>query len=245
MNTIFVEDLGEIEYGEAWDFQESLMRKGLDIKSERFRHPDKVPQSEIQNYLLLCDHPHVYTLGKSGVIEHLLINNQRMKELDVSFYKTNRGGDITYHGPGQLVAYPILDLEQFFTDLGRYMRSLEEVIIQMLGEYGIESGRLPGSTGVWLDPEATGKQRKICAMGVRSSRWMTIHGLALNINTNLEYFDYIVPCGISDKGVTSMEKEIGRTLNEEEVKKVFLEKFAEVFEAELKEKANTFMKKAI
>ncbi|HET8574340.1 MAG TPA: lipoyl(octanoyl) transferase LipB [Edaphocola sp.] len=231
MKNILLRDLGTIEYGKAWELQESLMKKGLDIKAELFHHPEKKPEAEIQNYLLLCRHPHVYTLGKSGVIEHLLINDQRMKDLDVSFYKTNRGGDITYHGPGQLVAYPILDLEQFFTDLGRYMRSLEESIILMLQEYGIEAGRLPGSTGVWLDAGIPGKARKICAMGVRSSRWITIHGLALNINTDLKYFDYIVPCGISDKGVTSMHKELGIPVDEKEVERIFLEKFARVFEA--------------
>lgn len=233
MKNILSEDLGVIEYGEAWNLQETLMKRGLDIKSELFHHPEKKGEKEILNYLLLCRHPHVYTLGKSGVIEHLLINDQRMKDLNVSFYKTNRGGDITYHGPGQLVAYPVLDLEQFFTDLGQYMRFLEEVIIRLLKEYGIESGRLPGSTGVWLDAGIPGKARKICAMGVRSSRWITIHGLALNMNTNLQFFDYIVPCGISDKGVTSMEKELGKKVKEQEVEKIFLEKFSEVFEARI------------
>lgn len=231
MKDILLEDLGIIEYGEAWNLQEALMKRGLDIKSALFHHPEKQPNNAIRHYLLLCRHPHVYTLGKSGVIEHLLINDQRMKDLDVSFYKTNRGGDITYHGPGQLIAYPVLDLEQFFTDLGRYMRTLEEAIILLLKEYGIEAGRLPGSTGVWLDPDIPGKARKICAMGVRSSRWMTIHGLALNINTDLKYFDYIVPCGIADKGVTSMEKELGKKLDEKEVQKIFINKFASVFEA--------------
>jgi len=233
MNNVFVEDLGVIEYGKAWDLQEFLMKKGLDIKADLFRHPEKTAGADIRHYLLLCRHPHVYTLGKSGMIEHLLINDQRMKDLQVSFYKTNRGGDITYHGPGQLVAYPILDLEQFFADLGRYMRSLEESVIRLLGEYGIEAGRLPGSTGVWIDPDVPGKARKICAMGVRSSRWITLHGLALNINTDLKYFDYIVPCGIADKGVTSMQQELGRTLDETQVQALFLEKFAEVFEAHL------------
>lgn len=233
MNDILLEDLGIIEYGEAWNLQEFLMKKGLDVKGELYLHPEKKGHYKIPHYLLLCRHPHVYTLGKSGVIEHLLINDQRMKDLEVSFYKTNRGGDITYHGPGQLVAYPILDLEQFFTDLGWYMRSLEEVIIRLLKEYGIEAGRLPGSTGVWLDPAVPGKARKICAMGVRSSRWLTIHGLALNMNTDLKYFDYIVPCGISDKGVTGMDKELGHKIDEEEVQKVFLKKFAEVFDANI------------
>ncbi len=232
MNEVITEDLGLIEYGAAWDLQETYMKKGLDVKSARFHHTDNLPDQSINHYLFLCQHPNVYTLGKSGVLENLLINDQRMKALDVSFYKTNRGGDITYHGPGQMVAYPVLDLEQFYTDLGRYMRSLEEAIILTVKEYGIEAGRLPGSTGVWLEPD-TAHARKICAMGVRSSRWITMHGLALNINTDLQFFNYIVPCGIVDKGVTSMEKELGRKVDEEEVKSIFLKKFAEVFEVNL------------
>lgn len=233
MNDILVEDLGVIEYGVAWDLQEALMKKGLDIKAQYFNQNDTDFKNLIKHYLLLCNHPHVYTLGKSGTIDHLLIHEEKMKELEVSFYKTNRGGDITYHGPGQLVAYPILDLEQFFTDLGKYMRFLEEVIIRLLKEYQIEAGRLPGSTGVWLDSDIPGKARKICAMGVRSSRWITIHGLALNINADLQYFNYIVPCGIVDKDVTSIAKELGREIDEKEVKEIFLSKFAEVFEAHL------------
>jgi len=234
MNIIEVKDLGTIEYGAAWELQEARMKEGLDIKAARFRQEEPLADaSPIPHYLFLCEHPHVYTLGKSGALENLLINDQRMKALDVSFYKTNRGGDITYHGPGQMVAYPVLDLEQFFTDLGRYMRTLEEAVILTLREFGIESGRLPGATGVWLDPD-TSAARKICAMGVRSSRWITIHGLALNINTDLQYFNYIVPCGIADKGVTSMEKELGRRVDEARVKELFLENFALVFEAELR-----------
>jgi lipoyl(octanoyl) transferase len=212
--------------------QEEYMKKGLEVKSARFHNPDAASLEAIPHHLFLCQHPHVYTLGKSGVLENLLINDQRMKDLDVSFYKTNRGGDITYHGPGQMVAYPVLDLEQFYTDLGRYMRSLEEAIILTLQEFGIGAGRLPGSTGVWLDAD-TPQARKICAMGVRSSRWMTMHGLALNVNSDLQFFNYIVPCGIVDKGVTSMEKELGHKVDEEEVKHIFLGKFAEVFEASL------------
>jgi len=231
-NTVTVEDLGIVEYGEAWDKQEALMKTGLDKKAEKFKNPETT-QAQIAHYLLLCQHPHVYTLGKSGAMEHLLINDQRMKDLSVTFYKTNRGGDITYHGPGQLVAYPILDLEQFFTDLGKYMRSLEESIILTLKEFGIEAGRLSGSTGVWLDSDIPEKARKICAMGVKCSRWITIHGLALNMNADLNYFNYIVPCGISDKKVTSMENELGYKVNEEKVKSIFLTKFSEVFEAEM------------
>ena len=231
MNEVIVKDWGIIEYGTAWEQQEEYLKKGLEVKSARFHDPVAAVEP-IAHHLFLCQHPNVYTLGKSGVQENLLINDQRMKDLDVTFYKTNRGGDITYHGPGQMVAYPVLDLEQFYTDLGRYMRSLEETIILTLGEFGIVAGRLPGATGVWLDPE-TEHARKICAMGVKSSRWMTIHGLALNVNTDLQYFNYIVPCGIVDKGVTSMAKELGRQIDEEEVKRIFLSKFAEVFEVAL------------
>lgn len=231
MTEVAFVDLGNIEYGAAWDLQESYMKKGLDIKSARF-HNEPLGEEAIKHYLFVCQHPHVYTLGKSGFMENLLINDERMKDLNVTFYKTNRGGDITYHGPGQMVAYPVLDLEQYFTDLGRYMRSLEEAIILTLKEYGIESGRLKGSTGVWLDAD-NANARKICAMGVKSSRWITIHGLALNINTNLQFFNYIVPCGIVDKGVTSMAKELGKEIDEEEVKKIFIEKFAEVFDSEM------------
>lgn len=230
-NIINLQDIGLIEYGKAWEQQERLMKQGLDIKAKRFANPEEISET-IPHYLLLCQHPHVYTLGKSGAMEHLLVNNQRMKELNVTFYKTNRGGDITYHGPGQLVAYPILDLEQFYTDLGRYMRSLEEAVILTIREFGIESGRLKGSTGVWLDPDSPEKARKICAMGVKCSRWMTIHGLALNMNTQMDYFNYIVPCGISDKKVTSIEMELGQKVDEELVKKIFIEKFAEVFQIE-------------
>lgn len=224
-------DLENIEYGAAWELQESYMKKGLDIKSAKFQN-EPAGNAPIANYLFLCQHPHVYTLGKSGFMENLLINDERMKDLSVTFYKTNRGGDITYHGPGQMVAYPVLDLEQYYTDLGKYMRSLEEAIILTLKEYGIESGRLKGSTGVWLDADNE-KARKICAMGVRSSRWITMHGLALNVNSDLQFFNYIVPCGIVDKGVTSMEKELGMKVDEEEVKRIFVEKFAEVFESNI------------
>ncbi|WP_118949876.1 lipoyl(octanoyl) transferase LipB [Taibaiella helva] len=232
MKTVILKDLGTIEYGEAWALQEQYLKAGLDIKSARFHGETAALEQAIAHYLFLCQHPHVYTLGKSGIPENLLINDQRMKDLEVTFYKTNRGGDITYHGPGQMVAYPVLDLEQFFTDLGRYMRTLEEAVILTLQEYGIVAGRLPGSTGVWLDAD-TPQARKICAMGVKSSRWITIHGLALNVNTNLDYFNYIVPCGIVDKGVTSMKQELGRKVDEEGVKQVFARQFAHVFEAAL------------
>ena len=234
MNTVHIKDLGTISYQEAWDLQEALMKEGLDVKSKRFSkdfNPDD--DKQIAHHLLFCQHPHVYTLGKSGFMENLLVNNTQLQELGATFFKTNRGGDITYHGPGQMVVYPVLDLEQFFTDLGRYMRSLEEAVIQTIAEFGITGGRLEGATGVWLDAADSGKARKICAMGVKCSRWLTIHGIALNVNTDLSYFGHIVPCGISDKGVTSMQQELGQAVDEEAVKKVFREKFANVFNVHL------------
>jgi len=231
MTRVHYKDLGRIGYQEAWDLQEALMQEGLAIKAARISEPGSaIAQQEIQQQLLVVEHPHVYTLGKSGAIENLLINNQLMQELGVSLYKTNRGGDITYHGPGQLVAYPVLDLEAFKTDLGWYMRSLEEVIIQTIAIYGIKGERLPGSTGVWLDTNDLSKARKICALGVKCSRWITIHGLALNVNTDLSFFGHIVPCGITDKGVTSIAKELGRPVDENEVKQEFLKQFAIIFD---------------
>ncbi len=231
MQKILWQDLSWIEYSNAWDFQEKLMKKGLDIKAIRYQNKENEISSDNlpQHYFLFCTHPHVYTLGKSGHLEHLLLNDNRLKELSISFYKTNRGGDITYHGPGQIVGYPILDLEQMFTDLGKYMRFLEEVIIRTIRHYGIKGDRLPSSTGVWLDPEDPAKARKICAMGVKCSRWITIHGFALNVNTDLNYFNYIVPCGITDKSVTSMEKELGRSVDEQEVKNILIKEFEYVF----------------
>lgn len=234
MNAVHVQDLEDISYQEAWDYQEALLKKGLDVKARRFAK-DFNPKDDtiIENHLLFCQHPHVYTLGKSGAMENLLVNNKQLQDIGATFFKTNRGGDITYHGPGQMVVYPVLDLEQFFTDLGRYMRTLEEAVIQTIAEFGIAGGRLEGATGVWLDSEDPAKARKICAMGVKCSRWLTIHGIALNINTDLSYFGHIVPCGIADKGVTSMEKELGHTIDEAAVKKIFKEKFASVFNVNL------------
>ncbi len=232
MKKILFRDLGKVAYDLAWDYQENLLQENLRVKAARFNNPDvTLPLENTQHHLLFCEHPHVYTLGKSGHMENLLVNDRRLQELKVSFFKTNRGGDITYHGPGQVVGYPILDLEHFVTDLGKYMRNLEEVIIRTLAHYGIEGGRLPGSTGVWLDAEVQGKARKICAMGVRCSRWVTMHGFALNVNTDLRYFDYIVPCGITDKSVTSIQKELGRDVPEEEVKALIRKEFSEVFDA--------------
>ncbi len=240
MRTVLFKDLGRIAYDKAWVYQEGLLQENLRIKAARFSTSDiSLPLEDTQHHLLFCEHPHVYTLGKSGHIENLLVNDSRLKELSVSFFKTNRGGDITYHGPGQIVGYPILDLEHFVTDLGKYMRNLEEVIIRTIAHYGIESDRLPGATGVWLDAGVKGKARKICAMGVRCSRWVTMHGFALNVNTDLKYFDYIVPCGIADKSVTSIQKELGRSVDEDEVKKILKKEFSEVFGAVVEEAAET------
>lgn len=238
MQTIFFEDIGKIAYDTAWDYQETLMQANLRIKAQRYNNAEATTagDTQTQHHLLFCEHPAVYTIGKSGHMENLLVNDARLKELNVSFFKTNRGGDITYHGPGQIVSYPILDLEMFETDLGKYMRNLEEAIIRTLKHYGIEGGRLPGSTGVWLDADIKGKARKICAMGVRCSRWVTMHGLALNVNTDLRYFDYIVPCGITDKSVTSMQKELGRAIDEQEVKDILRREFGVVFNAAITDK---------
>jgi lipoyl(octanoyl) transferase len=230
-----VEDWGRIEYGQAWDRQEAMLAKQLAIKKAwNDTHPeDRLPEPATEHHFYICEHPHVYTLGKSGHIDNLLINDTRLQELGVTFYKTNRGGDITYHGPGQIVGYPMLDLEKFYTDLGRYMRALEEVIIRTLAHYGIEGDRLPGATGVWLDVDNPQQARKICAMGVRCSRWLTMHGFALNANTDLRFFGYIVPCGIGDKGVTSIQKELGHPINETALKGILLQEFAAVFQVEL------------
>ena len=235
MRTIYFQDLGEVEYEAVWQAQEALLQENLLVKADRYRTAENNIDTlaKTKNHLLFCSHPHVYTLGKSGHMQNLLVNNARLQEMNVSFCKTNRGGDITYHGPGQIVGYPILDLELFFTDIGKYMRSLEEAVIRMLACYGVEAGRLAGATGVWLDPDNIYKARKICAMGVKCSRWITMHGFALNVNTDLQYFNYIVPCGITDKSVTSMKKELGRETNMKEAEQLLLEKFAEVFEADI------------
>lgn len=184
--------------------------------------------------LFFVEHPPVYTLGKSGKMEHVLISEEERSEKGIEFFKINRGGDITFHGPGQLVGYPIFDLEQFYTDIGKYLRNIEEAVIKVLAHYGLKGDRSPGETGVWLDPEIKGKERKICAIGVRCSRWVTMHGFAFNINTNLDYFNYIVPCGIQQKKVTSLQQELGRELDFEEVKKLMIEKMEEVFEIDIR-----------
>ncbi len=220
-------DLGAIDYKKAWDYQTELFESVINTKIEN-RKSDE--QKKTENYLIFCEHPHVYTLGKSGSEQNLLVNNKQLDEIGASYYKINRGGDITYHGPGQIVGYPILDLENFFTDIHKYLRLLEEAIILTLKEYGIEAGRIDGLTGVWIDHIVQKDPRKICAMGVKSSRWVTMHGLAFNINTDLNYFDNIVPCGIDDKAVTSLEKELGAPQEINEVKKVLKEKIRQLFE---------------
>ena len=233
MKQVFYKDLGLIDYASAWQLQEEVLQQGLSVKSKKFKDEPLTEEDVIHHHLFFCEHPHVYTLGKSGHMENLLINDNRLKELDVTFHKTNRGGDITYHGPGQIVGYPVLDLEQFFTDLGKYMRFLEEVIIQTIASFGITGSRLDGSTGVWLDPEDPQKARKICAMGVRCSRWMTMHGFALNVNTDLSFFDHIVPCGITDKAVTSIQKELGSEVDEQMVKDELKKAFERVFNVKI------------
>lgn len=211
---VIFEDLGLIDYKEAWDYQETLFAKKIELKiMRRNGETEEMPS----NHLLFCEHPHVYTLGKSGSENHLLLHGEQLKNIQATYYKINRGGDITYHGPGQLVAYPLFDLERFFTDIHKYMRLLEEAVIQTLSEYGVLAGRSNGLTGVWLEAD-TPRARKICAMGVKSSRWVTMHGIGFNINTQMDYFNYIVPCGIEDKAVTSLQKEIGRPIDLEDVK---------------------------
>ncbi len=262
MQRVIFRDLGQMDYKLAWDYQEELLRQNLFIKSQIRQQQEAIgvtlvagprgpsglqaepdlPSSTERNdhsslstnhYLLFVEHPPVYTLGKSCHLENILIGEQELEKRGIAFFNTNRGGDITYHGPGQLVGYPILDLEKYFTDIGRYLRSLEEVIILTLKQYGIKGERSPGETGVWIDPSLKGRERKICAMGIRCSRWITMHGFALNVNTGLDYFNHIIPCGIHNKQVTSIEKETGIPADLEEVKAVLKQSFEKVFDAEL------------
>ncbi|RPD98517.1 lipoyl(octanoyl) transferase LipB [Aureibaculum marinum] len=226
---IHLQDLGTKEYKETWNYQEELFDKIIQVKR---KNRNENLNLQTPNYFLFVEHPHVYTLGKSGDLNNLLLNQNQLKEKGIAFHKINRGGDITYHGFGQIVGYPILDLDNFFNDIGKYMRSLEETIIRVLAEYGIKGERSKGETGVWLDV-GTPFARKICALGVRTSRWVTMHGFALNVNTNLGYFDHIIPCGIRGKAVTSMEVEIGRKLKVEEVKSKILKHFEDVFEVKI------------
>jgi lipoyl(octanoyl) transferase len=212
--TVYYRHLGLIDYQRAWDYQQALFAETVQQKVDNRQHGQRHPTT---NYLLLCQHPPVYTLGKSGQVAHLLLNEPELRALGAQFYRINRGGDITYHGPGQLVGYPILDLDHFFTDIHRYLRLLEESVIRTLADYGLLAGRIEGLTGVWLDHERQARPRKICALGVKASRWVTMHGFALNVNTDLRYFNHIVPCGIADKAVTSMAQELGQTQDMKEV----------------------------
>lgn len=228
MPEVAVYDLGRMDYQSCWDLQERLFAAKLQLKTENRNLPPE-NQHTIAHQLLLVEHPHVYTLGKSGKPENLLLNEEQLQEVEATYYRINRGGDITYHGPGQLVVYPMLDLEQLRTDIHWYMRSLEEVVIQTLAHWGIQGQRYQGYTGVWLDAADDSKARKICAMGVRTSRWVTMHGIALNVNADLKYFKHIVPCGIDDKAVASMQQELQQTVAMNEVKEQFLPAFAQIF----------------
>jgi lipoyl(octanoyl) transferase len=223
---VHLHDLSLIDYKEAWDYQETLFKKAIDLKiAVRNGETDEIPE----NHLLFCQHPHVFTLGKSGNPENLLLNETELTEQEASYYKINRGGDITYHGPGQLVVYPIFDLEQFFTDIHKYMRFLEEAVILTLKDFGIQSGRVDGLTGVWIEGD-TKNARKICAMGVKSSRWVTMHGIGFNVNTDLNFFSHIIPCGIEDKAVTSMQRELGKEIDINQVSKVLKNHLAKLFD---------------
>lgn len=219
-------NLGLIDYQEAWALQETLFKENIDLKI-RARNGEEGLHTK--NYLLFCEHPHVYTLGKSGSMDNLLLNEEELSEQHATFYRINRGGDITYHGPGQLVAYPIFDLDYFFTDIHKYMRYLEEAVILTLKDFGIKGERVEGLTGVWMDGD-TDKARKICAMGVKSSRWVTMHGIGFNINSDLNYFSHIIPCGIDNKDVTSMQRELGRLIDFDEVSTVLKNHLAKQFD---------------
>lgn len=249
---VLFRDLGTVPYKDAWDYQEELLQENVKIKTLlrtyaeaqasfagnlSSNEPSPADNGELttHHHLLFVEHPPVYTLGKSGNIENVLLSEESLKMRGIDFFRTNRGGDITFHGPQQIVGYPILDLEKFYTDIGRYLRNIEEIVILTLAEYGIKADRSAGETGVWIDPDIRGKERKICAIGVRSSRWITMHGFALNVNTNLDYFEMIIPCGIQGKQVTSLEKELGRKIDMEEVKRKLKKNFERVFEVELKE----------
>ncbi len=231
---VYFQSLGTLDYKTAWDYQEQLFGEivALKVRNRAAAEGDPLPTP---NYLLFCQHPHVYTLGKSGKPEHLLLSGDQLERVGASFYPINRGGDITYHGPGQLVGYPILDLDNFFTDIHKYMRLLEEAVILTLADYDLDAGRIPGLTGVWLDHQRQEHPRKICAMGVKSSRWVTMHGFALNVNTDLSYFGHIIPCGIADKAVTSMAAELGREVPLESVETRMRDHLAALFGMEISE----------
>lgn len=235
---VYFSDLGNMRYKDAWAYQETLLGENVQLKSQRFEQQVNekdaaVAAAATKNHLLFVEHPHVYTLGKSGHIENVLLSEESLAARGIDFFRTNRGGDITYHGPQQLVGYPILDLEKFYTDIGKYLRNLEEVIIQTIAHYGLKGERSAGETGVWLDPDKIGRERKIAAIGVRTSRWVTMHGFALNVNPDLDYFGFIVPCGIQNKQVTSIEKELGQPVDINEVKAFFKKHFEDVFDVAL------------
>ncbi|MEY4595309.1 MAG: hypothetical protein RIQ47_1719 [Bacteroidota bacterium] len=232
MKRVIFRDLGLIDYAAAWDLQEQLFQEVISRKlHNRSALPDQ--QKEQFHHLIFCEHPHVYTLGRTGEEKNLLLHEEKLSEIGATFYKNNRGGDITYHGPGQIVGYPILDLDYFFTDIHKYLRLLEEAIILTLADYGLVGDRYPGYTGVWLDPKDPYKARKICAMGVRCSRWVTMHGFAFNVNSDLSYFNNIIPCGINDKAVTSLEKELESTIDINEVKIRLRGHLAELFQMDI------------
>ena len=231
---VYFRDLGLMAYQEAWDYQEKLLKQNVEIKTRYHSAQQRQQKSTTINYLLFVEHPPVYTLGKTGHEENVLLDEMEMQERGILFVKTNRGGDITFHGPEQIVGYPILDLEKFGTDIGKYLRNLEEIIIRTLSEYGINGERSSGETGVWLDAGSPGKERKIAAFGVRCSRWITMHGFAFNVNTDLQYFDGIIPCGTKNNPITASPRELGRDIDLGEVKEKIKTHFEEVFVAELK-----------
>lgn len=234
---VYFKDLGNMRYKDAWDYQESLLQENVTKKTSwrvlSETQQEMPPQLDTRHYLLFVEHPPVYTLGKSGNMQHVLITEENLKARGIDFYKINRGGDITFHGPQQLVGYPILDLEKYYTDIGKYLRNIEQVIINTLADYGLKGERSTGETGVWLDALVPGRERKICAIGVRSSRWVTMHGFALNVNTDLNYFNFIIPCGIQGKQVTSLEKELGYKVNFTEVEERVKHHFTQVFNCTL------------
>ncbi len=237
MQQVIFRDLEIIGYQAAWDYQEILLQENVGIKTAA-RKLESAPNAlslPTTHYLLFCEHPAVYTLGKSGSMDNVLLSNEELKKRDIGFYKTNRGGDITFHGLQQIVGYPILDLEKFYTDIGKYLRNLEEAVIITLDHFNIKAERSAGETGVWIQPGIPGKERKICAIGVRCSRWITMHGFALNVNTDLSYFNNIIPCGIQNKQVTSIEKELGAKADYDEVKKILKLNFEKVFNVQLKQ----------
>jgi lipoyl(octanoyl) transferase len=243
---VIYKDLGIVDYKTAWDYQEDLVKQNREVKTKVREAVSNELQAasntntitttnyklQTKNYLLFCEHPSVYTLGKSGSMKNVLLSEKEMEEKEIEFFKTNRGGDITFHGLQQVVGYPILDLENFYTDIGRYLRELEEVIIKTIAEYGLKGERSKGETGVWIQPGVIGKERKICAMGIRCSRWITMHGFALNVNTDLSYFENIIPCGIQNKQVTSIEKEVNQKVSFEEVKEKLKKNFSLIFNVE-------------